>query len=182
MQHCLYKLTSSLLMLLALANFSCAQSPSVRPHCTDKAFDKEVAHMLSFTITPIGPSQLIRLQQQFPNLVILDAREKKEFDVSHIEGAQYIGYDDFNPSRLANIPKNTPIVTYCSIGYRSEKIGEKLKKLGYSNVYNLYGSIFEWINEKHPVVDLTGKATNKVHTYNQFWSRWVLNPGTEKIF
>jgi len=32
---------------------------------------------------------------------------------------------------------------YCSLGIRSEVIAKKLKKAGYTNVFNLYGGIFE---------------------------------------
>jgi rhodanese-related sulfurtransferase len=107
--------------------------------------------------------------------IIFDAREKAEFDVSHIPGAIYLGYSDFNVGRIKNIPKEKNIVIYCSIGYRSEKIGEKLLRFGYKNVYNLYGSIFEWANEKYPLVSSNGKTTYTIHSYNKSWSKWVTN-------
>ena len=107
--------------------------------------------------------------------IIFDAREKVEFDISHIPDAIYLGYSDFNIGRIKNIPKEKNIVIYCSIGYRSEKIGEKLLRLGYKNVYNLYGSIFEWANEKYPLVSSSGKTTYTVHSYNKSWSKWVTN-------
>ena len=47
--------------------------------------------------------------------------------------------------------KSDTIVLYCSIGYRSEKIGEKLVEMGYGHVFNLYGGIFEWVNRDLPV-------------------------------
>ncbi len=114
------------------------------------------------------------------NVVFLDAREKKEYDVSHINNAVYVGYDDFNLSRLNNIPKGNEIIVYCSIGKRSEKITEKLSKAGYSNVSNLYGGIFEWVNQGNGVVDLNNKATDKVHAYGRFWGHW-LDKG-EKVY
>ena len=39
------------------------------------------------------------------------------------------------------------IIVYCSIGVRSEDIGEKLKELGYTKILNLYGGIFDWKNK-----------------------------------
>ena len=72
------------------------------------------------------------------------------------------------------------IVVYCSIGYRSEKIGKKIKNLGFSRVYNLYGGIFEWSNRAYPLIDNQKKKTIKVHGYNQDWGKW-LSRG-EKVF
>ncbi len=107
--------------------------------------------------------------------VILDARETAEFDVSHIEGALQIGYDTPDFNILKDLPLDTEIVVYCSIGYRSEKIGEKLQERGYTNVSNLYGGIFEWSNREYELVDTNGQKTNIVHTYSRRWSKWV-NP------
>jgi 3-mercaptopyruvate sulfurtransferase SseA len=63
---------------------------------------------------------------------------------------------------------------YCSVGYRSERVGEKLQKLGYQNVYNIYGGIFEWKNEGMQVVNRQNQPTDSVHTYNKNWSKWLL--------
>ena len=59
---------------------------------------------------------------------------------------------------------------YCSLGIRSETVGEKLKAAGYTNVYNLYGGIFEWKNKDFTVLDAEEKETNEVHTFNKYWS------------
>jgi len=114
--------------------------------------------------------------------ILLDSREPKEFKVSHIKGATCVGYDNFD---IASIEKQYPnkdekIVVYCSLGIRSETVGEKLKKAGYTNVYNLYGGIFEWKNKDKIVIDSQEKETEKVHTFNKDWSKW-LNKG-EKIY
>ena len=63
----------------------------------------------------------------------------------------WVGYEDFKITRLPEVDKNTPIVVYCSVGYRSEKIGEKLRKAGYTNVTNLFGGLFTWANENRPL-------------------------------
>ena len=105
--------------------------------------------------------------------VILDTRSKKEYDVSHLDNARYINYDNFNLSEVSDIPKDKTIVVYCSVGYRSEKVGEKLLKAGYKNVHNLYGGIFQWVNEGRSVVNNHGVKTDSVHTYNKEWSVWL---------
>jgi len=115
-------------------------------------------------------------------IIVLDAREKEEYDVSHIEEAIYLGYKDPDFSTLNDFDKDTPIVVYCSIGYRSEKIGEKLKKLGFNSVRNLYGSIFEWVNQGHKIVDHNGQQTNEIHCYNKKWSKWMINDAYQKVW
>jgi rhodanese-related sulfurtransferase len=118
--------------------------------------------------------------QSKENVVLLDSREIKEYNVSHIENAICVGFDHFDSKKSTTTikNKNTPIVVYCSIGVRSEKIGEKLLKLGYTNVYNLYGGIFEWKNEGGKVVTNQNKETEEVHTYNKEWSIY-LKKGTK---
>jgi rhodanese-related sulfurtransferase len=154
------------------------QIPVSRARCQNPDFDKKVANMLSFSVKTISPSDLNRQS----NVLVLDARERTEYDVSHLPNAVFIGYNSFEKKTLDTIQKDRTIVVYCSIGYRSEKIGEKLKKMGYTKVFNLYGSIFEWLNQGYPVVDKNGQPTNKVHTYNKAWSRWIEDGKAEKIW
>ena len=109
-------------------------------------------------------------------IIILDAREIKEFEVSHLKNANFVGYNTFDSKKIMQNYKNQndTIVVYCSIGIRSEKIGEKLLKLGYKNVYNLYGGIFEWKNQGEQVVDSTQKPTENVHAFSKEWSKYLL--------
>lgn len=126
------------------------------------------------SIPYISAEKLRSLQLEEP-VVILDTRERKEFETSHIASAKHLGYDFFSLEKMTPYlhAKNTPIVVYCSLGIRSEDIGEKLKKEGFTNIRNLYGGIFEWKNNNLPVVDLEGKATENVHVYNKFWGKWL---------
>jgi len=115
------------------------------------------------------------LQNETENITLLDSREKKEFKTSHLKNAICVGYDFFNldsvQSKLKN--KNSKIVVYCSLGIRSEDIAEKLKKAGYTNVYNLYGGIFEWKNNDLEVLNSQEKPTDSIHTFSKVWSKWL---------
>jgi len=75
--------------------------------------------------------------------------------------------------RVKAIAKDAKIVTYCSVGYRSERIGEKLQKAGFTDVSNLKGSIFKWINEGNTLEDKDGQTTDKVHGFDKNWGKWV---------
>lgn len=107
--------------------------------------------------------------------ILLDAREQKEYNTSHLKNAVYVGYDFFElDSLIPKIPnKKSEIVVYCSLGIRSEDIAEKLKKAGFENVKNLYGGIFEWKNNNLPVYNSNEKETDSVHTYSKSWSKWL---------
>ena len=142
-----------------------------------KSFDILLKSMLKNTVTKISVKELI---PKIDQVVLLDAREPQEFEVSHLKNAKFVGFNQFNISTLQNIPKNYEIVVYCSIGVRSEKIGEKLKAAGFTNVKNLYGSIFEWVNQGNQVFDTRNLPTKKVHAYNKKWGIW-LNKG-EKVY
>jgi len=37
----------------------------------------------------------------------------------------------------------------------------------------LKGGIFQWVNDKKPIVDLNGRSTTRIHTYNKAWGVWV---------
>ena len=50
--------------------------------------------------------------------ILLDAREAKEYNVSHLKNAIWVGYKDFDEQKILEIIPNTsqPIIVYCSIG------------------------------------------------------------------
>jgi rhodanese-related sulfurtransferase len=105
---------------------------------------------------------------------ILDTREQDEFDVSHLKYARHVGYIWFDMRSVYDIPKQSTIVVYCAVGNRAERIGEKLLKAGYKNVYNLYGGIFEWINQGNPVYTSDMVQTSEIHGYNKHWGNWLI--------
>jgi len=115
------------------------------------------------------------LAMQNTEVFILDAREFSEYNVSHLKKAVFVGYNNFNTDTVLKTikDKNQKIVVYCSLGIRSEDIAEQLKKAGYTNVYNLYGGIFEWKNNDFPVFDTNEKETEKIHAFSKQWSKWL---------
>lgn len=171
--------THTLLLSFTLAACYPEPLPAQKPACMNPAFDQKVSKTISFSVPVISVDELNNKKQK---LRIFDARERAEYDISHIPGAVFVGYHRFDQTIFDKLPKDTPIVLYCSIGYRSEKIGEKLLKQGFTNVHNLYGSIFEWVNKGYPVVNKQGKPVPTIHTYNKDWSRWVEAKTIEKIW
>ena len=118
-----------------------------------------------------------------PAPLLLDVRTRPEFEVSHLRGAVSVE-PDAPVSSIAE-PKERPIVTYCSVGYRSATFARKLKAAGYTRVLNLEGSIFQWANEGRPLYRRETRV-EKVHPYNRVWGlllrpehRAVLPPANE---
>lgn len=112
--------------------------------------------------------------------ILLDTRNPEEFEVSHLPNARLVGYEEFSLDSVSSISKLDTIVVYCSVGYRSERVGEKLLAAGYKNVFNLYGGIFDWKNQNRIVVTSKNDTTEKVHAYNRVWGVFLKNG--EKVY
>ena len=108
----------------------------------------------SNTVKYISVEELAALIEGNKEVKLLEARETSEYGISHLQDAIFVGYDNFEMTSIQDkIQPQDTLVVYCSIGVRSEQIGEKLKKAGYVNVYNLYGGMFEWFNKGYKVYD-----------------------------
>lgn len=106
--------------------------------------------------------------------LIIDTRKKEEFLVSHIPNAVWGGEKlDAYAFAKAYPDKSKPIVVYCSIGLRSEKFGESLQAIGYTNVYNLYGSIFQWKDRGYTILNTHKTPTDSVHIYSKEWAKYL---------
>jgi rhodanese-related sulfurtransferase len=138
----------------------------------DAAFDKMLSELIDFEVPTVTVAKLKKMQE-IDKVYLLDAREKNEYNVSHLPDSKNIGYDNFLISDVKDIPKNATIVIYCTVGYRSGKVVEKMQKAGYINTYNLYGSIMEWANQGNTLINSKGQTTKKVHTYSKDWSKWL---------
>lgn len=151
-------------LLLSLA--ACSQDNRVE----NRGFATVLQNLLDHSVPEISVAVAADMAG---DVRFVDARERAEYDVSHIDGAVWSGYDDFDISRLAEVPKDEVVIVYCSVGYRSEKVAEKLIDAGYEHVWNLYGGIFEWKNREEAVVDPAGRPTDKVHAFDRTWGRWL---------
>jgi rhodanese-related sulfurtransferase len=67
-----------------------------------------------------------QLLESADKVIILDARERAEYNVSHLNDAVHVGYEDFDLEAVTKTLGNTSktIVVYCSIGVRSEDIAK----------------------------------------------------------
>jgi rhodanese-related sulfurtransferase len=109
-----------------------------------------------------------------PQPLLLDVRTEAEWNVSHIPGARRVDPNATAEIAGRGIAKDAPVVIYCSVGYRSSNVANRLRAAGFSNVSNLEGSIFEWANEHRPLV-CGDRPVTRVHAYDSWWGR-LLDP------
>ena len=100
--------------------------------------------------------------------VLLDARSPEEYAVSHLPGARRVAPDADSLPALAPLSRDTPIVVYCSVGYRSARVAARLQEQGFTNVANLKGSLFRWANEGRRLVR-DGTPGRAAHPYDRTW-------------
>jgi len=100
----------------------------------------------------IEPQAAQRLMETAKPLV-LDVREKAEWDTERIAGAVHVPIRELTKA-LDKLPdgRGAPIVVYCAVGVRGAMATVVLRMLGYTNVRNLRGGLAGWKAAKLPVV------------------------------
>lgn len=89
----------------------------------------------------IFPEQIPR--DDWKKFFVIDARDKGQFDKSHIPGAVHIEWRQVLAKRN-EIPKDKPVLIYCNAGTLSAQAGFALRLAGYENVRILQGGMSEW--------------------------------------
>ena len=110
------------------------------------------------------------LGKERSSIVLLDARSLEEYEVSHLKGAVNTESIRAALDVLAEFEPELTVVVYCSVGYRSSELADRLLEHGRDSVFNLEGSIFRWANEGRPVYR-ADERVNEVHSYDDRWGR-----------
>ena len=99
----------------------------------------------------LGTLEATRLMNQ-PATLVLDIRDDKEFAAGHLPRARHIPLADL-PTRSAEIQKfkDKPVLVTCRTGNRSSSAVRALKKLGFTNVFQLKGGLAAWEQASLPV-------------------------------
>ena len=100
----------------------------------------------------VSAQQLVDMVNKL-DAVVLDVRDKKEFEAGHIVDAVNIPYSALE-SRLTELKdyKSRPVVVACKMGQHSGAAGTLLRKNGFEDVKRLTGGVAEWRNQNLPVV------------------------------
>jgi len=98
----------------------------------------------------IEPREVSAMMEEGVKLHLLDCREPWEYQTAHIDGATLIPMGQI-PQKLADIPKDQPVVVYCHVGMRSFNVASWLKQQGV-NALSMNGGIDRWSLEIDPKV------------------------------
>lgn len=103
-------------------------------------------------IKQISPIELKKLREENKNLILIDVREKWEFDFTKIDGAINIPLGEI--VKIANqYPHSSEIVLYCHHGVRSMRAANLIYSLGFKNIRNLFGGIDNYKNIETTIKD-----------------------------
>jgi rhodanese-related sulfurtransferase len=106
-------------------------------------FEKMVAEAKK-NIKEISP-QDAAAKSQSGNAVIVDVREKDEWDEEHIPDAVHMSRGTIELDIEEKIPDlSQTIITHCGGGGRSALAAESLQKIGYKNVRSMAGGFKAW--------------------------------------
>lgn len=75
--------------------------------------------------------------------VLLDIRERDEFATVRVDGSLFIPMSELG-RRLAEVPRDRPILVLCASGARSASITGELLNAGWTDVANVAGGITTW--------------------------------------
>ena len=106
-------------------------------------FEKLVADAKK-NITEISPADAAA-KSKSGKAVIVDVREKDEWDEEHIPDAIHLSRGTIELDIEEQVPDvNAPIICHCGGGGRSALAAESLQKLGYTNVHSMAGGLKAW--------------------------------------
>ncbi|APZ43929.1 rhodanese-like domain-containing protein [Acidihalobacter ferrooxydans] len=112
-------------------------------------------------IKEVTPADLEKMQQEKPDLMLLDVRESAEHqETGHIKHATFVprgileaAADPSYPKRLQELvdARERPVVCYCATGGRSAMAAAVLQMMGFKEVYSLAGGFGGWVDAGKPV-------------------------------
>lgn len=103
------------------------------------------------TARNLGAQEAESLLRKRQDVYLLDVRTPEEYRQFRLANATLIPIDQVT-RRLAEIPKDRPILVYCAVGSRSAQVFNFLARQGYAEVYNLEGGIYGWAQRGYPVL------------------------------
>ena len=100
----------------------------------------------------VGPQQAVMLINR-SDAVVVDVRDKKEFEAGHIVDAINIPLSKVD-QRLSELKKHQekPVIVVCKLGKHSAEAAKKIQAAGHEQGYKLSGGVTEWKAQSMPLV------------------------------
>jgi rhodanese-related sulfurtransferase len=106
--------------------------------------------VLSAGYRNISSFEARRLIGQKKNIYLLDVRTPDEFRQARMKGSVLIPISEIE-QRIAEVPKNRPVLVFCAVGSRSNLVAGFLAGKGYVEVYNMQDGLIGWSRNGFPV-------------------------------
>ncbi len=103
------------------------------------------------TYKTVSSEEAYNIIETRDDIIVLDVRNKDEYDEGHIENAINIPLSEIETRIKEDVTDNldTTILVYCKAGVRSKEASEILSGMGYTNIINMGGiSSWKWEIEK----------------------------------
>ncbi len=99
--------------------------------------------------------------KQMPAAPIIDVRTPGEFTNGHIANALNIDWKSGSfESKISQLDKNKAVFVYCYSGNRSTAAANKMRSLGFKEVYELSGGIIKWRTAGMPETTANTEPSN----------------------
>ena len=98
----------------------------------------------------ISSTQAQALIAKDKKLVLLDVRTPDEYRQAHLHGAQLIPLGEL-AQRIKEVPRDRPLLVYCSVGARSVSAAGLLAARGYRDVYQMSDGLVGWYRNGYPI-------------------------------
>jgi adenylyltransferase/sulfurtransferase len=111
---------------------------------------RDLLKQVKAEIDEIDVPRLGELLEAESRPVLVDVREREEWDEGHIPGAVHVPRGNLESRIEQAVPdRATPVVLYCASGNRSAFAARTLGELGYENAASLTGGFTEWKRAGH---------------------------------
>ncbi len=115
------------------------------------------------SVKEIMPWDMEEMMAKNPNLLVLDVRERDEYDTMHVPGSLNVprgivesacewGYEETEPELVQ--ARSREVIIVCRSGYRSILAAFNLQLLGFENVYSLATGLRGYNDYELPFVDI----------------------------
>jgi len=119
---------------------------AAKSHAQGMSHDEEFIARVEKARSRIREITPMKIGNAMPPPIIIDVREKDEFELGHIEGAKLISQGMLEEQVAKVVPDvSTPIVVYCADGKRAALAADILQNMGYQKISSLKGGLTSWL-------------------------------------
>jgi molybdopterin/thiamine biosynthesis adenylyltransferase/rhodanese-related sulfurtransferase len=113
---------------------------------------RELLQQVKGEIDEVDSTQALdSLRDSERGCVIVDVREREEWDEGHLPGAVHVPRGHLESRIESAAPdKSRPVLVYCASGNRSAFAAKTLEELGYDQVVSLAGGFTDWKRNGNP--------------------------------